>query len=82
MKHHSANVDPESITPNPTAAAFGPKGRPMKFLVAIVVLLMVALGVAGIVYGEADDSPGGQLIGVLLVVGAVVLGVRMIRRSR
>ena len=54
----------------------------MKFLVAIVVLLMVALGVAGIVYGEADDSPGGQLIGVLLVVGGVVLGVRMIRRSR
>lgn len=54
----------------------------MKFLVAIVALLMVALGVAGIVYGEGDDSPGGQLIGVLLIVGAVVLGVRMVRRSR
>jgi hypothetical protein len=52
----------------------------MKFLVAIVVLLMVALGVAGIVYGEADDSPGSQVIGVLLIVGAVVLCVRMVRR--
>ncbi|MCE3277358.1 MAG: hypothetical protein K0R13_3213, partial [Propionibacteriaceae bacterium] len=28
------------------------------------------------------DSPGAQLIGVLLIVGAVVLGVRMVRRNR
>ena len=47
-----------------------------------VVILAIALGVAAIVYGGFDDSPGGQLLGVLLVVGAVVLGVRMVRRSR
>jgi hypothetical protein len=52
------------------------------FVVAIVALLASALGVAAVVYGEADDSPGGQLIGVLLIVGAVVMGVRMARRSR
>jgi hypothetical protein len=52
------------------------------FIVVIVALLAIALGVAAIVYGEADDSPGGQLIGVLLIVGAVVLGVRMVSRSR
>jgi drug/metabolite transporter (DMT)-like permease len=46
------------------------------------VILAIALGVAAIVYGEHDDSPGAQLIGVLLIVGAVVLGVRMVRRSR
>ena len=46
------------------------------------VILAVALGVAVIVYGGHDDSPGAQLIGVLLIVGAVVLGVRMVRRSR
>ena len=51
----------------------------MKYFVAILV---IALGVAAIVYGGADDSPGAQLIGVLLIVGAVVLGVRMVRRSR
>ena len=47
---------------------------------ALVIALGIALGVAGIVLGEADDSPGLQLIGVLLVVGTVVLGVRWSRR--
>ena len=46
------------------------------------VILAIALGVAVIVYGGHDDSPGAQLIGVLLIVGAVVLSVRMVRRSR
>ena len=55
------------------------KGRPVKYF---VVILAIALGVAAIVYGGFDDSPGGQLLGVLLSVGAVVLGVRMVRRSR
>jgi hypothetical protein len=53
----------------------------MKYLVAILAILVIALGVAGIVYGEADDSPGLQLIGVVLVVGALALGVRTARRS-
>jgi hypothetical protein len=51
----------------------------MKYFVAILV---IALGVAAIVYGGADDSPGGQLIGVLLIVGAVGVVVRMVRRNR
>jgi hypothetical protein len=44
--------------------------------------LVVALGVVAVVLGGADDSPGLQLIGVLLVVGAVTLGVRAARRGR
>ena len=51
----------------------------MKYLAAI---LAIVIGVAGIVAGEADDSPGLQLLGVVFVVGAVVLGVRLVRRSR
>ena len=51
----------------------------MRYLVA---LLLVALGVAGVVAGGADDSPGLQLLGVLVVAGAVVLGVRTARRHR
>jgi len=51
----------------------------MKYLVAI---LAIAIGVAGIVYGEADDSPGLQLFGGALVVGAVAFRVRIARRSR
>ncbi len=42
----------------------------------LLAILATALGVAAIVLGEADDSPGLQLLGVLLVVGAVALGVR------
>ncbi len=51
----------------------------MKYFVAI---LAIALGVAGIVAGGIDDSPGLQLIGVVIIVTAVALGVRMARRSR
>ncbi|NYF58600.1 hypothetical protein [Micromonospora purpureochromogenes] len=54
----------------------------MKYVLAIVALLAVAIGVAGIVYGEADDSPGLQLLGVVLALGAVVFGVRAVRRGR
>ncbi|MCX4390399.1 hypothetical protein OG777_26240 [Micromonospora peucetia] len=54
----------------------------MKYVLALIALLAVAVGVAGIVYGEADDSPGLQLLGVVLVVGAVVFGVRSARRGR
>lgn len=41
----------------------------------------VALGAAGIYIGEFDDAPGAALIGVLLMIGAVVLGVRTARRK-
>ena len=56
-----------------------PKGNPMKPLLAV---LAAALGVAAIVLGGADDSPGLQLLGVLFVVGAVALGVRTVQRGR
>ena len=51
----------------------------MKYFVAV---LAIAIGVAGVVAGGADDSPGLQLLGVLLIIGAVVLGVRMVQRRR
>ena len=58
----------------------------MKHVPAVLAIVAAfALGVFGVVYGGFDDSPGGQLIGVVIIVGAVVLGVktvRTIRRSR
>lgn len=53
----------------------------MKYVLVASIVLAVALGVAGVVLGEADDSPGLQLLGVLLVVGAIAFGVRAVRRT-
>ena len=46
-----------------------------------LVTIAVALGAAGIIIGEIDDSPGLMLIGALLIIGAVVIGVRTRRRK-
>ena len=54
----------------------------MKYLIALAAVLVIALGVAGIVLGESDDSPGLQLLGAVLVISAVVFGVRGVRRGR
>ncbi len=51
----------------------------VSYLVAVIVL---ALGVTGIIAGGADDSPGLQLLGLLVVIGAVVVAVRTARRGR
>ncbi|HYF92854.1 MAG TPA: hypothetical protein VD969_11475 [Symbiobacteriaceae bacterium] len=41
----------------------------------------VAICVAGIYIGETDDAPGAALMGILLMIGAVALGVRTARRK-
>jgi hypothetical protein len=51
-------------------------------VLALGAVLAVTIGVAALVFGEADDSPGLQGLGALLVIGAVVLGVRTVRGSR
>jgi hypothetical protein len=50
----------------------------MKYL---VVSLAIAVGVAGVVAAGVDDSPGFQLLCVVLIVGAVVVIVRTALRS-
>ncbi|MEU7587410.1 hypothetical protein AB0A95_14025 [Micromonospora sp. NPDC049230] len=51
----------------------------MRYALTVGVILVVALGIAGIVHGEADDSPGLQLLGVVLVIGAAAFGIRNLR---
>ena len=46
-----------------------------------LVAIGLAIGAAGIYVGETDDAPGAALIGILLMIGAVVLGVRIARRN-
>ena len=53
----------------------------MNHVVLLAALIVIGLGVAGVVYGEADDSPGLQVIGALIVLGAAVFGVRTALRD-
>lgn len=48
----------------------------------VLAVLLLAVGVAAVVAGGADDSPGLQGLGVLLAAGAVWLAVRTARRRR
>jgi hypothetical protein len=45
-----------------------------------VVILGVALAAAGIYVGDTDDAPVAALVGILLLRGSVVLGVKVARR--
>ncbi|MGH7483450.1 MAG: hypothetical protein ACRELV_14955 [Longimicrobiales bacterium] len=46
-----------------------------------LVAVGVAIGAAGIYIGDTDDAPGAALIGILLMIGAVALAVRIARRK-
>lgn len=63
------------------------KGGPRKFSSSNLILAFglgaigVALAAAGIYVGDTDDAPGAALLGILLMIGLVVLGVRTARRK-
>jgi hypothetical protein len=52
------------------------------FVTALAIAGIAALGGALIVFSEFDDAPGGVLFGMLLILGAVALGVRTAQRRR
>lgn len=51
-------------------------------LAAIVPIGLAGLGGAFAVFGSYVDSPGGTLLGVLVVLGAMVYGARRARREQ
>jgi hypothetical protein len=58
----------------------GEGGRPSVRSAVIglgLAVLGIAIGAVGIYIGDTDDAPGAALIGILLMVGAVVLGVKV-----
>ena len=63
------------------------KGNLMKSSATNILLALtfIAIGAgmaaAGIYIGETDDAPGAALLGILLMIGAVMLGVRTARRK-
>ena len=46
-----------------------------------LVAIGAAIGAVGIYIGDTDDAPGAALIGILLMIGAVALGVRTARHK-
>ena len=46
-----------------------------------IAAIGVAIAAAGIYVGDTDDAPGASLMGILLMIGAMVLGVRTARRT-
>lgn len=58
------------------------KSSALKLVIALgIVAIGVYLGVSLIRYSEADDAPGGVVLGFLLIGGALLLGVRIARRK-
>jgi hypothetical protein len=45
-----------------------------------VVTLGIAIAVPLILYSEADDAPGGVLLGILLMIGTAALGFKIALR--
>jgi hypothetical protein len=46
-----------------------------------IVAIGLAIAAAGIYVGDTDDAPGAALLGILLMVGAIAIGVRTARRT-
>ncbi len=46
-----------------------------------LVAIGIAIAGAGIYVGDTDDAPGAALLGILLMIVAVVFGVKIARRK-
>jgi len=55
-----------------------------RLITAIVVAATgIYLGVSLAIYAEADDAPGGVLLGIILMLGSLALGIWIaLRRAR
>jgi hypothetical protein len=55
----------------------------IKTIATLLIALVIAWGgVALVRYSDADDAPGGMVIGSVVVLGAVVLGARAFSRGK
>lgn len=56
------------------------KSPAINFATTLVIATLAALGGALAVFSGFDDAPGGVLVGVLLIIGAVAVGLRTSQR--
>jgi hypothetical protein len=62
-------------------ASLGKETLVKHLLVALATTGIAGLGGALAVYGSYDDSPGGTLLGIVVVLGAMALSARLARRT-
>ncbi|MFA5778256.1 MAG: hypothetical protein WC870_02075 [Candidatus Paceibacterota bacterium] len=53
----------------------------MQKIKILLFIILVLFGVFMFVYGEYDDSPGGQALGLLAVIGGIVGVVRSWKKN-
>lgn len=52
-----------------------------QFMAIGLVALGLVVCAVGIYIGDTDDAPGAALAGIVLMIGAVILGVKIVRRK-
>lgn len=57
------------------------QGHPLMLFRTLIALFFAGLGVTAAMAGESGDSPGLALIGMVLVAGTVIIGMRSAQRS-
>lgn len=53
----------------------------MRYIKLLLSVAAVAFGVFMFVYGGYDDSPGAQLLGVLIVIAGIYGGIKGVRKN-
>ncbi|MES2966667.1 MAG: hypothetical protein V4668_02685 [Patescibacteria group bacterium] len=53
----------------------------MKIIKILAAIVLMALGVKMVMFGEMDDSPGAQMIGLLMVVAGIFVIIKTVRKK-
>ncbi len=53
----------------------------MKIIKILAAIVLMALGVKMVMFGEMDDSPGAQMIGLLMVVAGIYVIIKTVRKK-
>jgi len=53
----------------------------MKMIKLLVAVLAISFGVFMVVFGGYDDSPGGQILGLIAVIAGIVGGIKVWKKN-
>jgi len=53
----------------------------MNLIKTLYIVILIIFGIFMFVYGELDDSPGGQLLGLLAVVAGIIVVIKKQKKA-